>query len=56
MLIRLWKLTHIFIQCLRLQVEAFVKIIPKDVIRKGKKVTEDILNQLKWHEKGAAGK
>ena len=35
-----------------LQVEAVVKIIPKDIIKKGKRVTEDMLNQLKWKGKG----
>lgn len=34
------------------QVEAVVKIIPKDIIKKGKRVTEDMLNQLKWKGKG----
>lgn len=33
------------------QVEAVVKIIPKDVIEKGRRVTEDILDQLKWKGK-----
>lgn len=37
----------------RQQVEAVVKIIPKSVIAKGKKVTEDVLEQLKWTGKGA---
>lgn len=37
----------------RQQVEAVVKIIPKSVILKGKKVTEDMLNQLKWTGKSA---
>lgn len=36
----------------REQVEAVVKIIPMKIIGKGKKVTEDILNQLKWKGKG----
>lgn len=38
------------------QVEAVVKIIPKAVIRKGKKVTEDLLEQLKWHGKEKSGR
>lgn len=33
------------------QVEAVVKTIPKDVIEKGKRVTDDILDQLKWKGK-----
>lgn len=33
------------------QVEAVVKIIPKDVIVKGRRVTEDIMDQLKWKGK-----
>ena len=33
-----------------------VKIIPKAVIRKGKKVTEDLLEQLKWHGKEMSGR
>lgn len=36
------------------QVEAVVKIIPRDVISKGKMVTESLLNQLKWDGKGAS--
>lgn len=36
----------------REQVEAVVNIIPMKIIGKGKKVTEDILNQLKWKGKG----
>ena len=38
--------------CFFLQVETVVKIIPKDIIKKGKRVTEDMLNQLKWKGKG----
>ena len=33
-----------------------VKIIPKAVIRKGKKVTEELLEQLKWHGKETLGR
>lgn len=33
------------------QVEAVVKTIPKDVIEKGKRVTDNILDQLKWKGK-----
>ena len=28
-----------------------MKIVPKNVIEKGKRVTEDVINQLKWNGK-----